>query len=152
MVTGIVIFENERSGPMSITGPLPFPPTGAASWARGSAWKAKRPVIRRVPIAEPISLPRSPESHTAEQVPEEQRFCVPAGVGTAYIAFRDSKPPAACKQRAGNEFRLGFRPPVATGEWVGENMSEILRKTAQAWLPVALTAAVVGIGVAFAAW
>jgi hypothetical protein len=31
-------------------------------------------------------------------------------------------------------------------------MTEILRKTAQTWLPVALTAAVVGIGVAFAAW
>jgi len=137
---------------MRITGPLPFPPTGAASWARGSARKAKRPVSGRVPIAEAVALLRSPESHTVQQVPEEQRFCVPAEVGTAYIASRDSQPPAACQQRAGNEFRLGFRPPVGDRPMVGGNMSEILRKTAQAWLPVALTAAVVGIGVAFAAW
>ena len=41
---------------------------------------------------------------------------------------------------------------MATGRRVGEIMAEILRKTAQAWLPVALTAAVVGIGVAFATW
>ena len=31
-------------------------------------------------------------------------------------------------------------------------MTEILRKTASMWLPVALTAAVVGIGVAVATW
>jgi hypothetical protein len=31
-------------------------------------------------------------------------------------------------------------------------MTEILRKTASTWIPVALTAAVVGIGIAVAAW
>jgi hypothetical protein len=31
-------------------------------------------------------------------------------------------------------------------------MTDILRKTAQVWLPVALTAAVVGIGITFATW
>ncbi len=31
-------------------------------------------------------------------------------------------------------------------------MTEILRKSAQVWVPVALTAAVVGIGVMFATW
>ena len=87
-----------------------------------------------------------------EQVPEEWRFCVPGKRTIAYIASRDSKPPAACKQRAGNEFRLGPGRLLATGRWVGEIMTEILRKTAQTWIPVALTAAVVGIGVAFATW
>ena len=105
-----------------------------------------------VPTAEAVTLQRSPESHTGEQVPEESSFCVPAEVRTTYIALRDSKLPAACQQRAGNEFRLDPGRPSATGRWVGEIMTEILRKTAQAWLPVALTAAVVGIGVAFAAW
>jgi hypothetical protein len=31
-------------------------------------------------------------------------------------------------------------------------MTEVFRKTAQTWLPLALTAAVVGIGVTFATW
>jgi len=31
-------------------------------------------------------------------------------------------------------------------------MTKILQKTAQAWLPVLMTAAVVGIGVAVATW
>jgi hypothetical protein len=31
-------------------------------------------------------------------------------------------------------------------------MTDILRKTANVWLPLALTAAVVGIGIAVAAW
>jgi hypothetical protein len=31
-------------------------------------------------------------------------------------------------------------------------MTEILRRTASTWMPVALTAAVVGIGVVFATW
>ena len=88
-----------------------------------------------------------------EQVPEQWRFYVPDNRTTAYIAPRDSKPPAACKQRAGNEFRLGYLGVhMRPGRWVGGIMTEILRKTAQTWLPLALTAAVVGIGVAFAAW
>jgi hypothetical protein len=38
------------------------------------------------------------------------------------------------------------------GEWVGEDMTTMLRKTAQQWLPIVMTAAVVGIGVAVASW
>jgi len=38
------------------------------------------------------------------------------------------------------------------GVWVGDDMTSILRKTAQAWLPIVMTAAVVGIGVAVATW
>ena len=56
------------------------------------------------------------------------------------------------QQRAGNEFRLGTWAPFAARLMVGEFMTEILRKTASTWLPVALTAAVVGIGVAVATW
>jgi len=41
---------------------------------------------------------------------------------------------------------------IAPGQRVGEDMTTILRKTAQAWLPIVMTAAVVGIGVAVATW
>ena len=69
-----------------------------------------------------------------------------------YTRAWDSLPSRGWQLRSGTEFRLGSRPPSASGLTVGEYMSEIIRKTAQTWLPVALTAAVVGIGVMIATW
>src|SRR5215207_11550191 len=48
-----------KKRPDEMTGPLPFPPTGAASWARGSARKAKRSFRGAVPTAE---APRAREA------------------------------------------------------------------------------------------
>lgn len=57
---------------------------------------------------------------------------------------------AGCARRFGSGIpagRLGV--PAAR---VGGLMTDILRRTAHTWLPAALTAAVVGIGIAVATW
>jgi hypothetical protein len=59
---------------------------------------------------------------------------------------------ASRRLAAGAEFRLGSRAPLLPSQWVGEDMTDMIRKTAHAWLPLAMTAAVVGIGIAVATW
>ena len=66
------------------------------------------------------------------------------------IGTRSLPPPASSVQATSPAF--GTWAPFAARLMVGEYMTEILRKTASTWLPVALTAAVVGIGIAVAAW
>ena len=66
------------------------------------------------------------------------------------IGTRSLPPPVSSEQATSSA--LGPGRPFAARLMVGEYMTEILRKTASTWLPVALTAAVVGIGIAVAAW
>lgn len=65
---------------------------------------------------------------------------------------RRCRPPPGAVRGDGLPRRDG-RGQVRPGRpgW-GEIMTDIIRKTAQLWLPAALTAAVVGIGIAVATW
>lgn len=91
-----------------------------------------------------------PESRTPSIKPLKNRLYHSSIVELTYTCARDSLPSLG-SWACGVGFRLGSWP-LWPSRWVGEFMTTMFRKTAQAWLPVLMTAAVVGIGVAVATW
>ena len=122
MVTALLTVRNAGSGPWEATDRFHFRQQARPLWARGSAPGENDSTKGSFRAGKPHSLARVNKS------------------------LKNS-------DFARNEFRPGtWAPFPRPGRWVGEFMTEILRKTASTWLPVALTAAVVGIGIAVAAW